>query len=129
MIRHLAQGGRWPFYLVAADGWLASGTIALRTLPYGNNDFGDFLLPWYNFILQHGRFEAFGFAFANYSPPYLYLISLGSLLDGWLSPVVIIKLISIVFIPVAAVAVYRIARLCGRSRELSLLAAAVFCAL
>jgi hypothetical protein len=42
---------------------------------------------------------------------------------------VIIKLISIVFIPVAAVAVYRIARLCGRSRELSLLAAAVFCAL
>ncbi len=129
MIRHLVQGRRWLLYLVAAVGWLGSGAVALRTLPHSNPDFGIFLLPWYDFILAHGRFEALGLAFANYPPPYLYLLSLGTFLDGWLPPIVTIKLISVAFIPVAAIAVYRIARLSGRSRELSLLAAVTFCAL
>lgn len=129
MIRRLADKWKYLLYLTAVFGWLISGAVALRTLPYGNIDYSDYLLPWYRYILAHGRFDAFGQPFSNYTPPYLYLMSLGSLLDGWLPPVVIIKLISLVFVAVAAIPVYRICRLGGRSREISMLAALIFCAL
>lgn len=76
--------------------------IAGAAIAYGslieadNSDIHDFLIPWYEYILSHGRFSAFADNFSNYTPPYLYLLSIGTLADGWLSPFVVIKLLSIV---------------------------------
>lgn len=60
-----------------------------------NTDMTNFLVPWYNYILVHGRISALADNFSDYTPPYLYLLSIGSLADGWLPPILIIKVISV----------------------------------
>ncbi len=54
-----------------------------------------FLFPWYQHILQHGPVGAFAAPFSNYTPPYLYLMAAGSLANGILSPLAVIKLLSV----------------------------------
>lgn len=54
-----------------------------------------FLFPWYQHILQHGPVGAFAEPFSNYTPPYLYLMAAGSLAHGMLSPLTVIKLLSV----------------------------------
>jgi Gpi18-like mannosyltransferase len=66
-----------------------------------------FILPWYDFISQHGLIHAFAYNFYNYNPPYLYLIGLTTLVT-WLPKLVAIKLISVVFDFVAAIAAYHL---------------------
>ncbi|MCG7361556.1 hypothetical protein MHZ93_09845 [Roseomonas sp. ACRSG] len=62
-------------------------------------------VPWLEHIIQHGtkasleaplRVQIEGVnGFANYSPPYLYLLALASTASGWLSPFILVKLVSI----------------------------------
>ena len=63
---------------------------------YESADYKEFLSNWYDFIAQHG-FEAFGHDFANYNPPYLYLIAIVVHLFPFLPKIVAIKSISVVF--------------------------------
>jgi Gpi18-like mannosyltransferase len=68
------------------------------------------LFKWYGFILKRGFVNAFKEDFALYTPPYLYFLWLASLVNGIVSTVTLIKLISIVFDVLSAFFVYKIVR-------------------
>lgn len=72
--------------------------LALRFALFGYEsvDYKAFLSNWYDFIQQHG-FEAFAHDFANYNPPYLYLMAIVVKLFPFLPKIVAIKSISVVF--------------------------------
>ena len=57
-------------------------------------DYGRWLHPWYEHIVNHGRVGAFERPFGNYTPPYLYLLSSATFFDGLASPLTIIKMLS-----------------------------------
>ena len=94
--------------------WTVFSLLALLIryplLPHINNDTYTCLVPWYDYFVTHGRFQALADNFSNYTPPYTYLISLVTFLD-FIPKIFAIKLISIVFDFIAAWLVYRIVRL------------------
>ena len=91
-------------------GLLALSAIALRWwgLPFMTHDMQDFLLPWFDYIVTHGRFAALSDAFYNYTPFYIYLMTAASYLDGFVDRVILIKSISFLFDIIAALVVYKI---------------------
>ena len=58
-------------------------------------DMSIFLEPWFAHIVRYGPIGAFAHPFSNYEPAYLYLLSMSSLAHGLLSPMDIIKLLSV----------------------------------
>lgn len=78
---------------------LLSLAIGLRVdlINFKSADFLYALDPWYQFILDNGKFWALKYQFANYNPPYLYLLILWSYLFPNLSNLYAVKTISIVF--------------------------------
>lgn len=90
-----------------------------------NMDLTDWLLPWYEFLRQNGV-AAFATDFSNYTPPYLYFLGIGTLLDGVLQPATIIRAISVTFNAAAAVLVFRFALSRGLSVGIGLYAAVMF---
>ncbi len=91
--------------------------LALRffLLPNVSGDMQAFLIPWLHTIREIGERNALGGAFSNYNPPYLYLLSLASLLPDQLPEFFIIKLPSILFDLLAAFFMLRIVALRYRS--------------
>lgn len=71
-------------------------------------DFADFTGQWYDYIVANGGFRALGSDFANYTPPYLYLLVIATTLFSGYSKVVAIKLVSILFDFLCALFVYKI---------------------
>jgi len=94
-----------------------------------NDDLSDHVLPWYRFILEHGWLSAWGMRFSNYTPPYLYLLSVGTLADRLLDPASIIRGISVSFNALGALGVLWFARAYGWSRENAFYIAVAFFAL
>jgi Gpi18-like mannosyltransferase len=90
-----------------------------------NLDLIDWLLPWYEFLRQNGV-TAFATNFSNYTPPYLYFLGLGTLLDGVMQPSTIIRGISVTFNAAAAILVFRFALKRGLSLGIGLYAAVMF---
>ncbi len=74
------------------------------------SDFINFTSVWYAAVQEHG-FAATGTAVSNYTPPYMYLLYLTSRVFPGVSPVIAIKIPSIVFDFVCAWFVYRIVAL------------------
>jgi Gpi18-like mannosyltransferase len=72
--------------------------LALRFSLFGyeSTDYKQFLSKWHDFIAHHG-FEAFAHDFANYNPPYLYLMAIVIYLFPFLPKIVAIKSISVLF--------------------------------
>ncbi len=108
-----------------ADTWLGAilGCLVLwcllrlhSWLPYVSGDLRDFVLPWYQHILAYGRWHSAEASFANYSPPYIYLLCIASLLKGMLSPVAVIKLLDLPFVLLAAGAGFVLCRELGCTR-------------
>ena len=58
-------------------------------------DMALFLEPWFAHIVHYGPVGAFAHPFSNYEPAYLYLLAVASLAHGLLSPMAIIKLLSV----------------------------------
>lgn len=58
-------------------------------------DMSIFLEPWFEHIVHYGPIGAFAHPFSNYEPAYLYLLAFGSLAAGFLTPMTIIKIISL----------------------------------
>ncbi|GAV34166.1 hypothetical protein ROTAS13_01829 [Roseomonas sp. TAS13] len=108
---------------------LAALAMAWFWITRSNSDFGVFLLPWYQAILAEGRLAALHGGFSDYTPPYIYVLVLCTLTDGWLSPTVAVKLCSMLWTLFGATQVHGICRAVGRSREFSLLAAVIFATL
>jgi Gpi18-like mannosyltransferase len=91
-----------------------------------NLDLSVHLLPWYQFIREHGRFSALGMNFSDYTPAYLYLLSIATLADRLLDPASIIRGISFSFNALAALGVLGFARAFGWSLEKSIYIALAF---
>jgi Gpi18-like mannosyltransferase len=102
--------------------------IGLRRLglPFQTHDMQDFLLPWFDYIVTHGRFAALSDNFYNYTPPYIYMMMAVSWLDGLIDRVTLIKSISFLFDGIAAFVVYRIAVVSGVTARRAILAALLF---
>ncbi|MES2831331.1 MAG: hypothetical protein V4695_04990 [Pseudomonadota bacterium] len=77
---------------------LIFGTIVSYALllPLQSADINEFLLPWFKVIDERG-FAAMSGEYANYTPPYLYLLGIASLLSGIIAPIYLIKSVGIVF--------------------------------
>ena len=106
---------------------LAAGVAArLYFLPLVSLDMKVYLLPWYDHILQNGAWVSLGQEFSNYTPPYLYLLTLAVFTHGILPKVAAVKLISILFDFLNAWLVFRMVQLKARDRSLPLFAAALY---
>lgn len=91
--------------------WL---TIALAAIvqawswPLVTTDMSGFLLPWFDHIARTGPIAAFAEPFANYSPPYLYLLAATTLADPLASATTLIKLLSLAGAGLLAIAMWRL---------------------
>jgi Gpi18-like mannosyltransferase len=75
----------------------AFGIVAVHCTLFFQYTAGDvimFIVPWYEHIMAHGRVGVFAHPFSNYTPPYLYLLSATSLLDGLITPYYLAKLLA-----------------------------------
>ena len=74
---------------------LLSLLIRYSLLGFESTDYKAWLSNWYEFIKSHGGFWALKYNFANYTPPYLYLLIIATGLP--FPSLTAIKLISIIF--------------------------------
>lgn len=74
-----------------------------------NVDTDIYLVPWYDYISSNGIIKALGDKFANYTPPYTYLLSMVTLVP--IPKIVAIKLIPIVMDAINSFIVYKIVKL------------------
>ena len=82
---------------------------------FQSGDYGSFLSPWYDYIVQNGGYLALKDNFANYTPTYLYLLTLVTYLP--LPKIAAIKIISIFFDFLLALVVFRIVTLIIQIKE------------
>lgn len=94
-------------------------------LPVESDDMTTFLYRWYDYIVENGAWASFGGEFSNYSPPYIYILSLATYLDKWMPKLITIKAVSILFDFINAYLIYRTIRL-QYDHETALLGSAVF---
>ncbi len=73
----------------------AAALLYLLSTPFVSGDMREHLIPWTRYLVEHGRFAALADGFADYTPPYLYLLALTSNATALLGPVGVIKLLSI----------------------------------
>ncbi|MEB3310028.1 MAG: hypothetical protein VKJ02_07315 [Snowella sp.] len=97
--------------------------LRISLLPYESTDVRDFISPWYDYIVAHGGFPALKDNFANYTPPYLYLLVFVSTYLASLSKLTAIKLITFPFEGLSAFFVYKLVHLRYPVGNLSLIAA------
>ena len=79
----------WENILIVVIGIALTLAVRLSLLAFETGDYNAFK-SWYRFVQEHGGFCALKHNFSDYSPPYLYLLVVGSWLhlpDLWLMPV------------------------------------------
>lgn len=98
-------------------GWvmlaLALFTAGTILWPVSAIDMDAYLRPWLRHILAEGPIGAFAMPFSNYSPPYLYALTLAAPLTGMLGEVAVVKLVGVAGLVWSAVAVHRLLRAAG----------------
>ncbi len=114
------------FYPLCALLILSALALRWAGLAFLTHDMQDFLLPWFDYIVTHGRFAALSDSFYNYTPPYIYLMTLASYLDGIADRVVLIKSISFLFDGIAAFLISRIAIAITADRRRAILFGLIF---
>jgi Gpi18-like mannosyltransferase len=112
VLQFLALGG-----LVAA--------LYLLLLPLQSADLRDHFIPWHDALVQYGAAALSG-EYADYTPPYLYLLYLVTRLPFDLAPTVAIKLIGIGFTLAGAAAFSGLVRDLTGNRQLALRAGFAF---
>src|SRR5215212_3456498 len=95
--------------VVLGLGIFVSIIVRLSLFDFQSGDYVIFLSRWYDFIVSNGGFSALGYEFSNYSPLYLYLMTLATYLP--LPKLYAIKLVSISFDFLLALFVLLIVRL------------------
>lgn len=101
---------RYEDTLILVVGLFLAVWLRYTLRDFESGDFRAFTSHWYDFIVQHGGFNALRYDFANYTPPYLYLLTLATYLFSGVSQVFAIKLVSILFDLICAFFVYRLVR-------------------
>jgi Gpi18-like mannosyltransferase len=103
---------RLPFGVSVGALFVVAVAVRGQLFSYVPPDFGYFLHPWWNFIVEHGGFHALAYGFSNYNPPYLYFMAFLAGLSS--EPLQAIKALSVFFDIVLACVVTLIAvRLSG----------------
>ncbi len=105
---------------------LISAVIRYFSIPSINHDLKIFNLVWYKTLYQQGIASALATEFANYTPPYTYLLALATFTRQWISPLTAIKLIPTVFDLLGAILVYKIIKLKYQNPRVPLLAASIY---
>jgi Gpi18-like mannosyltransferase len=85
--------------------------------PALTGDTRDAVIPWLQTIVTRGPIGAFAEPFSNYTPPYLYLLSLVSPLTGLLSELSVIKLVSVAGTLLLVLAVRHLLKVSGCQRN------------
>lgn len=93
-MRRLRDEGTWQQWVLVAIALLCAAGMRVALAPDVSRDVAHAVGPWLDTI-RSGGFSALGGSFANYNPPYLYLLYLGSLTP--LSDVAVVKTIAAVF--------------------------------
>ena len=84
-----------------------------------SGDFVHHIGPWSDFIRSHGGFRAFRYNFSDYTPPYLYLLTLALYLP--IQALYAAKLLSVIFDLLLALTVLLIVRLKYRNKTVSII--------
>jgi Gpi18-like mannosyltransferase len=100
--------------IILSLGIFLSIVLRLGLFDFESADYREFLSPWYDFIVGHGGFSALQYDFSNYSPLYLYFLTLATHLP--LPKLYAIKLVSISFDFLLAFFVLLIVRLRHENR-------------
>jgi Gpi18-like mannosyltransferase len=108
---------------------LISLAFRIYSFPAISDDMETYLLGWYGIILKTGFVDAFKENFSNYTPAYLYLIALTTLMNGVVSHVALIKMISVFFDILSAFFIYKLVWLKYPQTRVPWLAAALAFAL
>ena len=96
----------------------AAAAWAVPFFMFTPGDFIGFLGPWYRHILSAGPVAAFSQPFGNYAPPYLYLLAALGVLDGFVRPIIAIKLLSTAGAIWLAYSIFNLLRACGADAPL-----------
>ena len=104
----LSAGARCALIGAGVLGALAARWLAL---PFESGDYVHYLSGWWDFLVANGGFAALRHEFANYNPPYLYLLAAGSYLDPWVRDLTVIKAIAFVFDSLLAFFIFLVVRL------------------
>jgi Gpi18-like mannosyltransferase len=109
-------------------GLLAASAIFFRWLglPFLTHDMQDDLLPWFDYIVTHGRFGALSDNFYGYTPAYICFMMTMSYLDGIFERITLIKSMSILFDFIAAFLVFKLAMMSRPDTRRSVLLALLF---
>lgn len=121
------KGSTWNIFSIASIYSLFALAIFLRykLIPFTNYD-TDGYIRWYDFIVKNGIPNALGQNFAIYTPPYLYLLSIATVVRPVISKLIAIKLIPIAFDLINAIFVFKILRLKHTNGNIPYLGAMVF---
>jgi Gpi18-like mannosyltransferase len=104
------------FFLV---GLIIALVLRIRLFKIQSIDYDWFMSPWYDYIVSHGGFRAFKDDFSNYTPPYLYLLTLATYLP--IPKLYAIKWTSVIFDFLLAALVALIVRLKYESKTILML--------
>jgi Gpi18-like mannosyltransferase len=116
---------KWQLKALSSVLLLAGMGIRFFMLPVESDDMTTFLYHWYDYIIENGAWVSFGREFSNYSPTYVYILSLATCLEEWIPKLIAIKVFSIFFDFINAYLIYRIIRL-QYDHETALLGSAIF---
>jgi len=101
----------WPLvFAVIAAVALNLYALCWSTIP---PDLVQFVMPWYDHIIERGPVGAFTEPFSNYTPPYLYLLAASSLVHPLLQPLDVIKWLSVAGTAFLALAVADLVKAMG----------------
>jgi len=95
-----------PIFLIL--GIVLALLLRYPLLDFESRDYRAFLSKWYDVIKLRGFFPSFRYSFSNYTPLYLHMLAVATLLP--IAKLHAIKFISIVFDFVAAVFAHRLVR-------------------
>jgi Gpi18-like mannosyltransferase len=105
------SASRYEEAIILGVGLVLALWLSFALLPFETADYLDYFGPWYDHIQANGGFWALADIEANYTPPYLYALTVVATLLPSLPKLLAIKLIGIGFDFVAAFWVYKIVRL------------------
>src|SRR5918998_196022 len=104
--------------LIWGVGIFLAAVLRFSLFNFETNDYTRFISPWYDFIVSNGGFSALKYNFSDYTPPYLYMLTLATYLP--LPKLYAIKLVSILFDFLLAFFVLLIVKLKYESRVVGL---------
>lgn len=109
--RKLIEFRQYEDYFILAAGLIIALLLRFSLLSFESGDLRAFVGPWYDFIVANGGFAALRYEFANYTPLYLYMITIAAALFSGVPKFFAIKFISIIFDFICAAFVYKLVRL------------------